>query len=159
MVVACSHPSATREEGPEDPFLPQVYTDPRFGFSLHYPATLHMTRPPPGEHRTVLVFTSAAVEGPDGFQITIDAFDEPGPLLPELLQRAQPDKVMRNLQALPIESDDPAIGPTYEVWWIRGGALYQVATALSHADLLRRMLQTWRFRAGPQQSTRWRPRR
>src|SRR5215510_7087620 len=125
MVVACSHLSATREEGPEDPFLPQVYTDPRFGFSLHYLATLHMTRPPPGEHRAVLVFTSAAVEGPDGFQITIDAFDEPGPLLPELLQRAQPDKVMRDLQALPvdtitalaIESDDPAIGPTYEVWW------------------------------------------
>jgi hypothetical protein len=165
VAVACSHQTATRGEGAEDPFLPQVYIDPRFGFSVHYPEALHVTRPPPGEHRAVLVFTGAAGEAPDGFQITIDAFGERGPLLPELLQRVQPGKVMRNLQSLPVdtftalalESEDPVIGPTYEVWWIRGGALYQVATALANADLLRRVLQTWRFRAGPRQSTRRRP--
>jgi hypothetical protein len=167
MAAACSHPPVTGGEGAEDPFLPQVYTDPRFGFSLHYPAALHVTRPQPGQDRVVVVFTSAAGEATDGFQITVDAFDEPGPLLPELLQRAQPGKVMRNLQSLPVdtitaltlEGEDPAVGPTYEVWWIRGRARYQVATALSNADLVRRVLQTWRFREAPRRSTRRRSRR
>jgi hypothetical protein len=142
--VSCCNQPVTRGAGAEDPFLPQVYTDTQFGFSVHYSEALHVTHPPPGEHRAVLVFTGAAGGGPDGFQITIDAFGEPGPLPPELLQRGQPGKVMRNLQSLPVdtitalalESEDPAIGPTYEVWWIRSGALYQVATVLANADLL-----------------------
>jgi len=102
--VACAHPPVTPEGGAEDPWLPQVYTDARFGFSLHYPAAWHVTRPPPGQHRAVVLFTSAAGEATDGFQITIDAFDQPEPLFPELLQRAQPGKVMRKLLALPVDT-------------------------------------------------------
>jgi hypothetical protein len=167
VIVACSHERITQGQGAEDPFLPQVYTDPRFGFSLHYPEGLRVTHPPAGEHREVLVFARAATQTHGGFQITIDAYDEPGPVTPELLQLALPGKVIRDPQPLPVDtvtalalaSQDPGVGATYEVWWIHHAMIYQVATAAADADMLRRVLQTWRFDAGGRHSMRSRGRR
>jgi hypothetical protein len=137
-------------ESTPDTFL--AYTHPVYGFSLHYPHALTVSRGQEEPGETVL-FQQA--EGGVVFQVFVVPFDEPGLLTAARLRQEFPSRVMDNpheftlkdgTPALAFVNTDPTIGRYYEVWFAHQGRVYHIATQIEFQKTLERILkETWTF--------------
>ena len=126
---------------------PYVSDAPRVGFSV--PEGFRAVATPLEEGTEVIVVERDATAG---FQVFRTPHDEPA-LTPERIRLDLPDLVMEGLQevdlggteALAFHSTDPDIGPTYEVWCVHGGYLYQLMARADFEAELKGILKTWRF--------------
>ena len=137
-----------------------VYRDSVRKFSFAYPEDTTATHFKEGdEGETILVRekdgnNNSPANKKKEFQIFISAFDESSPLTKQRILKDVPDLKIENPQdlilngntpALMFFSDNPSIGSTREVWFVRNGELYQIAT---HAELdawFAGIMSTWKF--------------
>lgn len=122
-------------------------------FSLSYPEGFRVTSQEGGDgSRLIVAENLSAGSGQEGFQIFIIPFDEPGPITPARIwedvniEIENPQEgVIAGIPALAFESIDENFGPTFEVWFVEGGKLYQITTYRSFAERLVEILKTWEF--------------
>ena len=120
----------------------------KYKFSFEHPEDLSVASAGAGGG---VVFT---VGGRDkkGFQIFVLPHDEPT-ITGERIQLDLPDMPMENINtgtldgadAIIFNSQDESLGETYEVWFVRGGFLFQITSFASFAKEMNSILETWRF--------------
>jgi hypothetical protein len=127
------------------------YTDDVFHFRVLYPTGYAVREYVEDEEgaRTV------AFEGPselEGFQIFVVPYAESS-ITPERFRKDDPSGVMTDetdimVDGAPAKSFsgyNDAMDATREVWFIRGGYLYEVTTYKGFDDQLTEALQSWKF--------------
>ena len=149
--AAAAHPPT---QASSDPALgqaaethPYVSPAPRVGFAV--PEGFRAVATPLEEGAEVIVVERGAQAG---FQVFRAPHDEPA-LTPERIRLDLPDLVMERVQALDLggaealafRSADADLGPTYEVWCVHGGYLYQVMARADFEAELNGILKSWRF--------------
>ncbi len=144
---------ATSPGAPAD----RQYASAEYNFSFLYPEGFKLTEF--SERGGYMVLVRSA-EGEAAFQVFITPYDEPAEsLTAERIHRDLPDLVMRDVGAfsfgettagrqvagLTFISEGPPFDVSREVWFVRGGHLYQVSAYLADQDALQAVLRTWRF--------------
>lgn len=130
-----------------------LYESEKYSFSFKYPSNFSVDElsVKDGSGDIILVQEKS---GEIGFQVFISQFDETGSLTPERIKRDLPNITIENPQnvilsdgivALIFISSDPTIGETREVWFVKGGYLYQVSTFAYLDSWLAGVMSTWRF--------------
>jgi len=86
------------------------------------------------------------------FQIFIADFDEAGAITPERIKKDLPGVKIEQPQTISFAGTDALAfispkeeGKMIEVWFIRGGALYQVSSYFEFAGELSKILASWKF--------------
>lgn len=131
--------------------LSQTYTDPDYGFSFSYPNGLVAGASAEGGATTILLQSAASHIG---FQVTVTPYSGSATTLtPDVVSAANPGIDLRD--ALPVliggtpgivfSANDGNFGESRQIWFIKGGYLYQASTYLSQKDLLERSIATWRW--------------
>ncbi len=129
-----------------------VFIDSQYGFSFQYPKDFTATKFREGEDGDTILIQKK--DGKSGFQIFISPFDEPGPLTKERILRDLPDlkiesaenRVLKNgIPALIFFSEEPSLGRTREIWFVKNGSLYQVTTTVDLDGLVAQIMATWKF--------------
>ena len=100
-----------------------------------------------------LIMASGDVSGV--FQLFIIPFDEKGPLTPERIKKDVPDMIIKNeksldvsgVKALTFESKDESGTETFEVWFVSGGKLYQMAGYDESKKTIQEILKSWEWAA------------
>jgi len=92
----------------------------------------------------------------EGVQIFSTSFDEPESVFTEeRVRRDIPDLKMDSLRkvdvdgisALAFYSDNPAFNnDSYEVWFVKGGDLYQVSSARVQKEMVDTLISSWKFK-------------
>lgn len=128
----------------------RLYRNAQFRFSLQYPrglavveyqergGALTVTFANGDESRSFEVYVTPY----SGAQITKQRFltDEPSGVFQE-----PQDVMIDGARATMFFGQNPIMGDTREVWFIRGGLLYEVATYKALDSWLAGIMQTWRF--------------
>ena len=134
----------------------QHYTHSKPRFTLDYPSELAVETIKEREGETILFQgTGEPVKAERlGFQIFISSLGEGAALTEELIQEnlsgiitREPVEVVLGggVQTFVFKSQDASIGETVEVWFVRGGYLYEV-TAYGHLEVwLAGILSSLRF--------------
>ena len=126
------------------------YNDGRYKFSLLYPEALEVNAVDEGGGASTITFQNPSAG--QGFQIFIVPFFE-AQITDERFKRDVPSGVRTNVEEVMVDgakgsafySRDLVLGETREVWFIKGGYLYEVTTLKAlEADLLE-VLKTWQF--------------
>lgn len=86
------------------------------------------------------------------FQIFIADYDEEGPITPERIKKDLPDMNIEQPQnikfadteALAFVTNDDQ-GKMIEIWFVKGGALYQMRSYFEQTDELSKVLSSWKF--------------
>ena len=126
------------------------YTDQRYKFSLLYPEALEVNTVDEGGGASTITFQNPSAG--QGFQIFIVPFFEEQ-ITDERFKRDVPSGVRTNVEEVMVDgakgsafySRDLVLGETREVWFLKGGYLYEVTTLKAlEADLLE-VLKTWQF--------------
>jgi hypothetical protein len=140
-----------------DPFFDQQepmdghkrYVSHLFRFSLQVPEEFGLIEFSEGD-TTTLVFESPG--GERGFQIFVVPYKEPQVSAKRFNMdvpsgvRDEPREVMvGGVPATAFYSTNEIVGDTYEVWFIRGGFLYEVTTRKGLESSLNNLLAAWRF--------------
>mgnify|MGYP001578783188 FL=1 len=142
----------------------ETYTNPKYGFSFNYSKEFSASEFSEGEADVILI---KDVTG-DGFQISITPFDEPfdsaqgksGPITKERILKDIPnmrigndkeisvggetDSISSPQKALSFMSQDTSL-ETFEIWFVRGGNLYQISAFPSFSNKLEEIIKTWKF--------------
>lgn len=126
------------------------YHSAQYGFSLRYPKELSMKEYDEGNRARTVTFQDASTE--HSFEIFVTPYtetqitsarfrmDEPSGV------REQPADIMVDqTRAVIFYGKNPIMGDTREVWFIKNGYLYEVATYKSLDTWLANIMQTWRF--------------
>ncbi len=128
----------------------RLYQNGTFHFSLIYPDNLHAT-----EYKEVNGALTASFQDPStnqGFEVYVTPYsgkqidksrfllDEPSGTFKE-----PTNVVIDGVQATMFYGFNPIMGDTREVWFIRNGFLYEVATYKSLDTWLGQIMQTWKF--------------
>lgn len=119
-------------------------------YSLFYPDYLEVKE----AAETGGIFTTSFqnVERVAGFQIYVQPYTQQT-ITDERFHSDIPSGIRKNVakatiggvEAVVFESSDPALGPTFEVWFIKYGYLYEVTTLLEHKASLLEVLKTLEF--------------
>jgi hypothetical protein len=133
---------------PPTGYLP--YSNPQFHFSVDYPSNLQMhTYQEPGggftaafQDPTDNVGFEVYVTPYSGTQITEDRFriDEPSGVIDQ-----RTTVTIDGVPATAFYGSNTIMGDTREVWFIKGGLLYEVTTYKQLDTLLAQIMQTWTF--------------
>lgn len=142
----------------------QIYTNPKYGFSFSHSKELNVSEFSEEGADVVLVKDATG----DGFQIFITPFDElprlrsgqagppavssSNPITKERILKDIPNMVISNDKiisvsgesALSFKSKDES-GETLEIWFIRGGNLYQITVLPDFEKQISQILGTWKF--------------
>ena len=150
----------SRVVGEKAPYVPN-FPDPqtfegREGdkFVFQYPQKFNVTTIPiEGGGKKILVESTQARKG---FELTILQFDEQERLTSERIRQDIPGIVIENekstsvgvekIPALAFNSTDEYIGPTYEIWFVYQGNLYEALTYPEFASEMEEILKTWTFK-------------
>jgi len=127
-----------------------LYRNQPYHFSFYYPPNLqvHTFNEEEGAF-TVALQDPTTNEGFEvyvtpyrGTQITEAEFklDEPSGVI-----REQTDVMIDGVRATMFYGNNPIMGDTREVWFIRGGLLYEVTTYKQLDTWLAQIMQTWQF--------------
>lgn len=145
--------ATTNAERLSPPVVPEGHKEYRsadYHFYVYYPGDI-----PPQESRDpgfAMTVEFQKEDGDPGFQIyaapingttiTEDRFlrDEPSGV-----RKDTKDVSVDGAAAVAFHGFDPRIGQTYEVWFIKDGLLYEVATYRQLEPWLDQILSTWRF--------------
>ncbi len=127
-----------------------LYRNQQYHFSLYYPPNLAVhTYNEAGGAFTVALQDPTTNEGFEvyvtpysGTQITQARFklDEPSGVMDD-----PTNVVIDGVQATMFYGYNPIMGDTCEVWFIKGGLLYEVATFKALDPWLAQIMQTWQF--------------
>jgi hypothetical protein len=129
------------------------YKDTESKTAFTYPNKLKITETPiEGVEggKTILAETGEAKKG---FEMVVLPFDEAGPLTKERILQDIPDKVInneknvtvgKNIPALAFDSEDESIGPTYEIWFVSNGFIYQARTYPDFGVSMGEILKTFK---------------
>ena len=126
------------------------YKSAAYHFSLFYPQELAVEERQEGGGATTITFQN--VEKAEGFQLFIVPYTEPQ-VSAERFKRDVPSGVRNNLTNIMVDDAtgaafygaDTALGDTREVWFVRGGFLYEVTTLKPLDTWLDSIIQTWKF--------------
>lgn len=126
------------------------YRSPAYRFALHHPPELTVTEH--DESGGAITITFIDTTGGREFQIFILPYAE-SEITKERIKLDIPSGVVKDETTVVIDgargkafySQDPVLGETREVWFVREGALYEVTTHKPLAPWLDQILSTWRF--------------
>lgn len=133
------------------------YKNNKYGFSFSHPKEYNASEFTEGGADVVLVKDETG----DGFQISIAPFDESGSITKERILKDIPDMAIsgdENIvvggfdgltasgeKALSFISQDDLGGKTREIWFARGGYLYQIKAYENFEKELLKIIKTWKF--------------
>jgi hypothetical protein len=126
------------------------YKSTRYHFSLFYPQELTVTEHNEGGGAMTITFQN--IENVEGFQIFIVPYSKPQ-VSEERFRQDEPSGVRESLSTIIIDgatgaafySSNPLLGPTREVWFVRGGFLFEVTSLKPYEAGLASILSTWEF--------------
>lgn len=136
----------------------QKYENSENDFIFSYPEKLKVTETPLGGIEGAPAGKVILVESGElgkGFEIIVLPFDEAGPITKERILKDLPNLVIQKekrvsvgegIDALSFESETSDIGPTYEVWFIHKGSIYQARTYRDFGPIMEEILKTLKFR-------------
>ena len=141
---AVSSPARTPPSGTKE------YKSAAYHFSLFYPQELAVEERQEGGGATTITFQN--IEKAEGFQIFIVPYAE-AQVSEKRFKRDVPSGVSNNLTNIMVDDAtgaafygaDTALGDTREVWFVRGGFLYEVTTLKPLDTWLDSIIQTWKF--------------
>jgi hypothetical protein len=125
------------------------YSNPQYHFSLLYPSFLQMSQFQSGDAYTVAFQDPQTKRGfqvyvvpYSGDQITKDEFQKD---IPSGVMINPTNIVVAGAPAIMFLSTDATMGDTREVWFIKGGYLYEVTTYKQLDAWLSSIMQSWQF--------------
>ncbi|HVZ76271.1 MAG TPA: hypothetical protein VG934_03340 [Candidatus Paceibacterota bacterium] len=125
------------------------YHNDAYHFSVLYPDNLKVAEQDNGASAT---FTFEDDKNVQGFQLFVQPFS--GTQITDAqFKQDDPSGVRDDPQNFTLDgasgvafySQDHLLGDTREMWFIRGGFLYEVTTFKEQADWLDQIMQTWKF--------------
>ena len=126
------------------------YRNTTHHFSLLYPQGLKVNEHPEGEGASTVTFQN--IERGEGFQIFILSYAEPQVSeerfkkdVPSGIRTDVTDNAVDGAVGAAFYSKNALLGEMREVWFIRGGRLYEVTTLKSLETWLSEIMQTWQF--------------
>ncbi len=151
--TATNEPAPVTYQPPEGDSAPvgmRTYMNKKYGFSLRYPNELQVIERKEGADADSITFDNA--DGSRGFQIFIVKYGEPqitkSRIDLDTKKGGEGDPVeivLPATRALMFFSRDPMFGRLREVWFIRGGYLYEVTTYAELEAWLSEILTTLKF--------------
>jgi hypothetical protein len=152
-IVATSSDVTTTEQGQSGPVIPEglrEYQSTMYHFSLLYPQELSVAETAEGGGASTVTFQN--VQEVKGFQIFIVPYAE-AQISDARFKEDEPSGVREQLTNIVLDgatgaafySTDAALGETREVWFVRGGYLYEVTTLRPLDSWLSQIMQTWQF--------------
>lgn len=126
------------------------YADPEYHFKLSYPSDLAVQVYPEDDGARTVVFAS---ETPGiGFQVYVTPYDK-NHIDDAQFRKDMPSGVMKEPQDIRVDGvaaklftgHNDAMGDTREVWFIKGGYLYEVTTYKALDTWLGEIMSTWKF--------------
>lgn len=126
------------------------YQNARYGFSLFYPQELTVGERDEGGGASTITFQDVAKA--EGFQIFIVPYGE-AKVSEARFKQDIPSGVRESLTNLTVDgataaafySTNALLGATREVWFVRGGFLYEVTTLKPLDVWMDAIVQTWKF--------------
>lgn len=126
------------------------YWNDDFAFSLFYPEGMLINEYPERNGGMTAVFYNK--ESDEGFQVYAVAYFE-DTITEEQFKRDVPSGVRKNesrgtihrTESVEFESEDVALGPTFEVWVIKYGYLYEITAPIDQRGLVEQIIKDWRF--------------
>ena len=146
--------AAAASPAPQEPRVAPAgsreYRSAAYHFSLFYPQELSVSEHPEGGGASTVTFQN--VDEAKGFQIFIVPYGEPQ-VSEARFKKDEPSGVRTNFSNMTVDgavgaafdSTDVNLGETREVWFIRGGYLYEVTTLKPLDTWLDGIMQTWQF--------------
>lgn len=148
------YPQTIAESEQQTLDLPQTFSHPLYKFSFNYPAGFTTTILPSTEEGGETIVVQNTKQNA-GFQIHLEPYDAPDTdITKERLAQDIPEMVVKEPQEVLIGvSGQAGTGlafiaadtGTREVWFIFGGALFQLTAPIENDTLLQRVLGTWAF--------------
>ena len=133
----------------------EVYKQGENNFTFSYPQKLNVTETPLEGIEGGKIILAESGEAKKGFEVVILPFDESDSLTKERILQDVPDKVIKNekkttvgegIEALAFESEDKNIGPTFEIWFVQNGYIYEARTYPEFGPEMQEILKTWKFK-------------
>lgn len=127
------------------------YTHPLFGFTFSLNEKFNTGTFPEGEGEMLMVKLTG--EQAQQTQIYITKFGEPGPVSAQRISKDLPDMVVEQPVDISVNGE-PAVAfvsrlasgqKTREVWFVRGGNLYQISAPQESEKMVSDMLSSWRW--------------
>jgi hypothetical protein len=128
----------------------QEYRDEQYRFALFYPSNLSVKTYDEGGGAMTIIFQD--IKTVQGFQVYVVPY-EASQVSDAQFKRDEPSGVRKNPQNATIDgaaatsfySTNLTLGETAEVWFVRGGYLFEVTTLKSLDTWLAGIMQTWQF--------------
>src|SRR3990167_8487383 len=131
----------------------KIYEEFDVLFRFLYPPDFTVTEIDDESGYTILAQNSAKRAA---FQIFLNPFDEPGPIIPALIKKDLPNMIIenpqpvligadKNIPALIFFSQDQTLGRTREIWFVGNGHLFQVETFADQDSLIGPVMDTFQF--------------
>lgn len=148
--TAASGASSVSAPARKPPEGMREYRSAAYRFSLFYPQELAVAERPEGGGAATVTFQN--IEKAEGFQIFIVPYGEPQVSekrfrqdVPSGVRESVTNIVVGGATGAAFYSTDAELGATREVWFVRGGFLYEVTTLKPLDAWLGEIIQTWRF--------------
>lgn len=156
QVAALGFAAGSSDAGVADPAPRQApagmreHRDEAHHFSLFYPTALTVKTYDEGGGAAAITFQDVAAAR--GFQIFVVPYNDTQVSQARFVQDV-PSGVMQSPQSVEIGgapatsfySTNQVLGDTAEIWFLRGGLLYEVTAPKAQAAWLSDIMQTWRF--------------
>ena len=129
--------------------MTNIFRHPSLGFSFEYLNDYNLSQLKDDVSETALVRKDG-----NGAQIYISDFSADVVFDAELVERELAGEKMEDLKninmaggfpAVSFSSSDPSLGDTLEVWFERGGKLYQITAQVGQDELLKTITDSWKF--------------
>ena len=147
--LSSSTPDTVSESAVQPPNT-KKYESTLYHISLFYPDDLDASEKPLKSNSMIIAFKGTAAKS--GFQIFVTPYNEPKISQKRFLQD-EPSGVMNNpanitingVSATEFYSTNDAMGATREIWFLRGGWLYEITAPQSLDSWLLQIMETLRF--------------
>lgn len=143
-------PLATSTAAISQPPNTTAYRSSIYHFSLYYPDDLAVTQQPGAYGSMVVLFEDHAAN--QTFVIFIVPYDQPK-ITQQTFEMDEPSGAMQNPINITIDgapateffSTNPAMGASFEIWFLHGGFLYEVTAPQPLDQWLLQIMETWQF--------------
>ena len=129
----------------------KLYQSSQFLFSVYYPDHLSVGQQSVGGGSSEVVLFKDQTRS-EGFQVFVTPYGDPK-ITQARFNMDEPSGVMNDPQNITIDgapateflSSNPAMGTSREIWFLRGGYLYEVTAPQPLDPWLLSIMQTWKF--------------